>query len=619
MSLDSEIKSRELALGSLNPQQLTSRLQRGGIGLLDALATQKILSQKEAYKRDMAMQMENSPKTIAQKNEELLKQQSQKDVVDGVAGVLRNKLKKRNTNAKMLSAIDPRKIKELVKKPVPRGIPGAPVPQTIKVAQGGIIGFNEGMTVPDIDTTGDPAFLAPQNSRAKFGNDFLRMMAGYGSGNVNLVGQDETFVDALGKDEAAMEAINQVADYVKENPEEAAILAAGSMMLSPAGGVASVTARALANRLGAAFKPLLKLFTRKSPTKSQKQPPEFIGPAQAKRYFSPTQAMTKGVPAAGVAGVAAKELGPPILEGIQSLGTKMGAPFFPKEPKLDQTAAGQANTATAGLPAVAPASVLDAERMKRINEIPTPPLPRSVPKDPTELLPQINTEETKDTDQKPIPKVTGDESSSELSTKDGIISDRLSKLADTLAIYAASDPRVPGGFARAAFKQNMILLDEARKADALRLRREGLAVQSRLADLKEKGLNLTFYSNRLKEIDDGITEANELLYQPGAVGYNLQVAEQALQKALEEESTFLGRATSGIIGVSKAELEEQIKEKKNAVTLAEGLLERSQDRLYGDLKVERDEIKKFLNEYGLNYRGDETKEDFDLNKDPTKQ
>ena len=571
----------------------------------------------------MAMQIENSPKTIAQKNEEKLLADvipSQTDIVNGVAGVLRNKLKRRNANAKMLSRMDPRKLKELVKKPVPRGtvprgIPGAPVPQTIKVAQGGIIGFNEGMTVPDIDTTGDPAFLAPQstmiNSRAKFGNDFLRMMAGYGSGNVNLMGQDETFVDALGKDEAAMEAINKVADYVKENPEEAAILAAGSMMFGPTGTAISTTAKGLAAALGKSFKPLLKLFT-----KPKKLPSGRL--SKSKRSFSPVQTLTKGVPAAAVAGVAAKELGPPILEGIQSLGTKMGAPFFPKEPKLDQTAVEQANTATAGLPAVAPASVLDAERMKRINEIPTS-FPRSVPKDPTELLPQINTEETKDTDQKPVPKVTGDESPSELSAKDGIISEGLSKLADALAIYAASDPRVPGGFARAVFKQNMILLDEARKADALRLRREGIAVQSRLADLKEKGLNLTFYSNRLKEIDDGIAEANELLYQPGAVGYNLQVAEQALQTALEKESTFLGRATSGIIGVSKAEIEEEVKKKKNAVTLAEGLLERSQDRLYGDLKVERDKIKEFLNEYGLNYRGDETKEDFDLNKDPTKQ
>ena len=574
----------------------------------------------------MAMQIENSPKTIAQKNEEKLLADvipSQTDIVNGVAGVLRNKLKRRNANAKMLSRMDPRKLKELVKKPVPRGtvprgIPGAPVPQTIKVAQGGIIGFNEGLTVPDIDTTNDPAFLAPPNDAAErmLRKELRRLGLGYGSGNAdytsfNLMGQDETFVDALGKDEAAMKAINQVADYVKENPEEAAILAAGSMMFGPTGTAISTTAKGLAAALGKSFKPLLKLFT-----KPKKLPSGRL--SKSKKSFSPVQTLTKGIPAAAVAGVAAKELGPPILEGIQSLGTKMKAPFFPKEPKLDQTAVEQANTATAGLPAVAPASVLDAERMKRINEIPAS-FPRSVPKDPTELLPQINTEETKDTDQKPVPKVTGDESPSELSAKDGIISEGLSKLADALAIYAASDPRVPGGFARAVFKQNMILLDEARKADALRLRREGIAVQSRLADLKEKGLNLTFYSNRLKEIDDGIAEANELLYQPGAVGYNLQVAEQALQTALEKESTFLGRATSGIIGVSKAEIEEEVKKRKNAVTLAEGLLERSQDRLYGDLKVERDKIKEFLNEYGLNYRGNETKEDFDLNKDPTKQ
>ncbi len=69
MSLDSEIDSRKLALSGLNPQQLTDRLKRSG-GLLDALATQKLLSEKEAYKRDLAMQMEQSPKTIAQKNEE---------------------------------------------------------------------------------------------------------------------------------------------------------------------------------------------------------------------------------------------------------------------------------------------------------------------------------------------------------------------------------------------------------------------------------------------------------------------------------------------------------------------------------------------------------------------
>ena len=52
------------------------------------------------------MQMEHSPKTIAQKNEELLKQQSQMDVAQGVAGVLQYIKRKSDANAKMLAGID---------------------------------------------------------------------------------------------------------------------------------------------------------------------------------------------------------------------------------------------------------------------------------------------------------------------------------------------------------------------------------------------------------------------------------------------------------------------------------------------------------------------------------
>jgi citrate synthase len=138
MSLDSEIDSRKLALSGLNSQQLADRLRRSG-GLLDALATQKLLSEKEAYKRDLAMQMEQSPKTIAQKNEELLKQQSQMDVAQGVAGVLQNRKRRSDANAKMLAGIDPRKLKAMTKRPM--GLPNAPVPRVQKAAQGGIVGF----------------------------------------------------------------------------------------------------------------------------------------------------------------------------------------------------------------------------------------------------------------------------------------------------------------------------------------------------------------------------------------------------------------------------------------------------------------------------------------------
>ena len=97
MSLDSEIDSRKLALSGLNPQQLTDRLKRSG-GLLDALATQKLLYEKEAYKRDLAMQMEQSPKTIAQKNEEKLTQRSQVDVAKGISEVLQNRKRRRLDN-----------------------------------------------------------------------------------------------------------------------------------------------------------------------------------------------------------------------------------------------------------------------------------------------------------------------------------------------------------------------------------------------------------------------------------------------------------------------------------------------------------------------------------------
>ena len=174
MSLDQEIDSRKLALSGLNSLQLADRLKRSG-ELLDALATQKLISEKEAYKRDLAMQMEQSPKTIAQKNEELLKQQSQMDVAKGVAGVLQNRKKRSDANAKMLAGMDPRKLKAMSK----RGIPGAPVQQRMNLAQGGIIGFNEGLSVPDIDTTNDPAFL-----REKKG---LPYSPSFGGANISLL------------------------------------------------------------------------------------------------------------------------------------------------------------------------------------------------------------------------------------------------------------------------------------------------------------------------------------------------------------------------------------------------------------------------------------------------
>lgn len=595
MSLDSEIDSRKLALSGLNSQQLADRLRRSG-GLLDALATQKLLSEKEAYKRDLAMQMEQSPKTIAQKNEELLKQQSQMDVAQGVAGVLQNRKRRSDANAKMLAGIDPRKLKAMTKK----GIPGAPVQQRMNLAQGGIIGFSEGLSVPDIDATNDPAFLAPQpttiNSRAKFGNDFLRMLAGYGSGNVNLVGQDETFVDALGKDEASMEVINQVADYVKENPTEAAILAGGSLLLGPTAGPMSATATALFSTLGKSFRPLLQLFT-----KPKKLPSGRL--SSVKRSPSLTQAVTKGLPAAAVAGVAAKEFGPPILEGIQSLGSKAGLPFFPKEPEM-----GQVDASPAVAPTVEPESVRDAQRMMDINEIPGAPdtVTTTGPKDPTELFAQIDPkgERTKEKKTK-IPKVNGDESPNQLNQKEKVINSNLDELAIRLSKFARSDPRKPGGYTAASFQRDQEILAEKQKAQALRMKQMELDIRADLNNIRREQLTQNYFTTRLASLDKSIIDAMEL-FRDSPLYMNATNKIAILTQKLEEEQN-----KSGIFGFGGPD-EEKIQDIKDDIKEQRDILKIGEAELTGGFIAEREALSNKYTELYTNFTGDDRKEDFNL-------
>jgi len=558
MSLDSEIDSRKLALSGLNSQQLADRLRRSG-ELLDALATQKLLSEKEAYKRDLAMQMEQSPKTIAQKNEELLKQQSQMDVAQGVAGVLQNRKRRSDANAKMLAGIDPRKLKAMTKRPM--GLPNAPVPRVQKAAQGGIVGFQEGMGV-----------------------NLLPMVADSG----------ETFVDALGKDEDSMEVINQVVDYVKENPAEAAILAGGSMVLSPVGGAFSVTARALANRLGTAFKPLLnnvlKGFTRKSPTKTKKQPPEFIGPAQAKRSFSPTQAMTKGIPAAAVAGVAAKELGPPILEGIQSLGSKAGLPFFPKEPEIGQVDASSAVAPTVELES-APATMTELGKPSTI----------------AQLIDQYEAkEEDKGEEEKPtIPKVNGDESPNELNQKEEVINSNLDELAIRLSKFARSDPRKPGGYTAASFQRDQEILAEKQKAQALRMKQRELDIRADLNNIRREQLTQNYFIQRLASLDKSILNAQEL-FREGPLYTNAINEIAVLTKALEEE-----QEKSGIFGFGGPD-EEKIQLMQADIKKQRDIIKVGETELTGGFIAEREALSNKYTELYTNYTGDDKKEDFNL-------
>ena len=562
MSLDSEIDSRKLALSGLNSQQLADRLKRSG-GLLDALATQKLLSEKEAYKRDLAMQMEQSPKTIAQKNEELLKQQSQMDVAQGVAGVLQNRKRRSDANAKMLASIDPRRLKAMTKK----GIPGAPVPQVQKAAQGGIVGFQEGMGVNLLPTVADSG---------------------------------ETFVDALGKDEDSMAAINKVIDYVKENPVEASILAGSTAFLGPTGAAVSTTAKGLAATLGKSFKPLLNTILR-GVTKPKKLPSGRL--SSVKRSPSLTQAVTKGLPAAAVAGVAAKEFGPPILEGIQSLGSKAGLPFFPKEPEM-----GQVDASPAVAPTVEPESVRDAQRMMDINEIPVAPdiVTTTGPKDPTELFAQIDPkgERTKEKKTK-IPKVNGDESPNELNQKEEVINSNLDELAIRLSKFARSDPRKPGGYTAASFQRDQEILAEKQKAQALRMKQMELDIRADLNNIRREQLTQNYFTTRLASLDKSIIDAMEL-FRDSPLYMNATNKIAVLTQKLEEEQN-----KSGIFGFGGPD-EEKIQDIKDDIKEQRDILKIGEAELTGGFIAEREALSNKYTELYTNFTGDDRKEDFNL-------
>ena len=107
------------------PQQ--SQQSQIGNDLLEALAVQKALKDKETAKRALALSMNSNPKTVIQQNEDAMRTTSLSEVTDGVAGVL----KKRNADATQnLNSV------------ATRGLPQAGA--RMNMAAGGIIGYAGG-------------------------------------------------------------------------------------------------------------------------------------------------------------------------------------------------------------------------------------------------------------------------------------------------------------------------------------------------------------------------------------------------------------------------------------------------------------------------------------------
>ena len=110
------------------------RRPQGQIGgdLLKALAAQKLLRDKQMAERQLTMAQEADANTVVAKNESELSQRSLNDVTKGVSGVLTKKNADMQKNMKRVAS---------------KGIANNPRQNMQRMAQGGIVGFQEGQEV----------------------------------------------------------------------------------------------------------------------------------------------------------------------------------------------------------------------------------------------------------------------------------------------------------------------------------------------------------------------------------------------------------------------------------------------------------------------------------------
>tara|TARA_R100000426_G_scaffold14560_1_gene13889 strand:+ start:7313 stop:8617 length:1305 start_codon:yes stop_codon:yes gene_type:complete len=114
------------------PQEEMQRRAKISGGLLDALATEQVLAEKQAAKNAMTLAMQNDAKTVVQENEANLLGRTQQELAEGVSGVLKNKKNRMDQNLKRIAQM---------------GIGGAKRPNMAAMAQGGIVGYFDGKAI----------------------------------------------------------------------------------------------------------------------------------------------------------------------------------------------------------------------------------------------------------------------------------------------------------------------------------------------------------------------------------------------------------------------------------------------------------------------------------------
>ena len=211
--LDQQLNDKVSTFGSMPESELAKKVKLSS-GLLDALAAEKVLQQKAAAARELSLSQESSPKTIVQRNEEEVLRNTQQELASQVDGTLRNKQAKRTKNMNKMAGMDPRMLQAMQQR---KGVAAAPVQRRQVMAQGGIVGYQDG------------GFL-----------DKLKRAGLY-------IG-DRAYDNIVGKDDGIDSVGERFGRYITNNPLEAAGTAA---VMHPVGrGILGVGGKALQSLKG---------------------------------------------------------------------------------------------------------------------------------------------------------------------------------------------------------------------------------------------------------------------------------------------------------------------------------------------------------------------------------
>lgn len=150
------------AMQQLQQKQKTQQGKGVTPDLLDALALQKVMSDKALAKQQLALSQQQDAGTVVEQMEQKLVGMNKEELTAQTAGIMGERNKKRN---QQLSATKPpqqqgQRPPMQMAQGAPQGLPAAPRPPTQFAAQGGIIGYQAGGQIDKVK-----AFIASKGGK----------------------------------------------------------------------------------------------------------------------------------------------------------------------------------------------------------------------------------------------------------------------------------------------------------------------------------------------------------------------------------------------------------------------------------------------------------------------